>query len=76
MESFDVPDWDFTSSQSALYPSLEASGKIQAKHSKRGEDRLLQKLIHGTVSFKSSFKGAAKGAVPAKGDPVFNVSSN
>lgn len=59
MESLDVPDWDFTSSASAMYPSLEASGKVQ---SKRGEEKLLQKLIQGTVRFTRSFSDATEAA--------------
>lgn len=54
VDSLDVPDWDFASSASVAYPSLEAAGKIQARHPRRDEKRLLQKLIEGTVRLGGS----------------------
>lgn len=54
LEGLHVPDWDFGSSASVMYPSLEAAGKIQARHTRRDEKRLLQKLIEGTVRLGGS----------------------
>lgn len=54
LESLTVPDWDFGSSASVMYPSLEAAGKVQARQSRRDEKRLLQKLIEGTVRLGGS----------------------
>ena len=55
LDALDVPDWDFASSASVMYPSLEAAGKIQARNPKRDEKRLLQKLIEGTVRLGDPF---------------------
>ncbi|BDA41487.1 probable ribosomal RNA-processing protein 8 at C-terminar half [Coccomyxa sp. Obi] len=59
LESLNVPDWDFNSSASMMYPSLEAAGKVQARHTRRDEKRLLQKLIEGTVRLGGSSGNSA-----------------
>lgn len=56
-----MPDWDFTSPASAKYPSLQAAGKVHTKHSnnnkaQREQERLLQKLIEGTVRLNGFLK--------------------